>query len=1357
MKKCMLSVLLSVAVLCSALPLALSTSATGYTATEVTEESNVEKIIAPSVNVLTKAKAVTNTKGDGGTSANGWKDTSTLVATNSVSAVAYDGTIAPTGDTWRVRDGYAGEIWLQYDFGTEYTFDSLFLAGSASGKYGIYGVDVYVGDDTYTALQTGTVPTVYSTDDIIVNGRHVQFEAVTGRYLVFRFGGCTANIDSGNVGKIWISELAVTGKEAYPNVVTEVTADSHTDKIIASADNVLGKASAVTWTKGAGDTADNGWTHQYTVTVTDTVPAQTYDGVISSAFVSEEQWRPADMVTKEVWVQYDFGDEYVFDSLFLAGAADTTWDLGGFGIYGADVFVGNKTFTELQVDDSVWPVYSTSDTIVFGRHIQLGKQASGRYLTLRLGGYNGTWENKGKCWISELGATGHAAYPNVVTDITADANTDKLPLAHQNILKNATNVAHTKAGDVTVPDTTHDGHVSLAAGAATVWAPSNSDTYNVWVQYDFGEDYAIDSVLLAGGGNPDWDNGGLGVYGFDVYVGSVTAADLMEDATAATPVYSTVDTVCYARCVDFGKAMTGRYLVFRLGGFTKTWNVGQCWISELAAIGRAVNASGNISDMADVYVPETGIINPPVVVQQITSSLPATDKALPAVAVMDIDDQLNVLNGDGESFATVDEFCQQYSANVIGAYVVDTAAEVTALTDYLTENGVEDDYVFATEENIALVTAAWEAMPSLRRGIICDNVGDTEAEWAALCAKVFNDTGVTQVLSLAPVSMEAMTYFNLRTLAVWSVAEDVAGVYEAVSAGYHAVMTDDPALVYGVYGDITEPTVSGRPLPAAHRGATMAHGQKDDAKGENTIDAFIQAYEYGCLGVEADLRITKACDPNTCTHGCADHAVCADCQPNIVLHHDWNLDRTTDAETLFGANLTTKDLTMAQLRTLTVDYLVDLQGWTGKLCTFEEALAATEELGLVYFCHINDPETIDIFNKVLAAHPEYVDNCVVLASPDDISGAYNYNAVTAPLPYVFEDTDANQDYMMGETDALKVQKYFRQMMNAYNGNPNFYTLSYANFNSNDNFYYQSAARGFVTYHTITNDDTELNKALLTRNGAVGLLTDTIWCTADWHYAVDIKADAISLAPGKTLNTVHDVLGVDQVIDKASCDFVQLSGPELTWSEEKGGYVAAEDAAGDAVIVYYYEGTAQGDTDAGDATYRIYSKPVTVSVNKTSADTPATFVGGQIRNTNTLTGTTALRFGFDLSCRGVSYANPGVTYDREMKEAEVVINGMEVELVDFGAIVSLSTEVNMTLENVEGIANMKKVQALKLYSVSENAVRYTAVVTNVPVSYNDTPIYARSYITYKDGEEIYTVYGEVVSRTVNQVKNASGLN
>ncbi|MBQ1950175.1 MAG: hypothetical protein II363_01050, partial [Clostridia bacterium] len=131
----------------------------------------------------------------------------------------------------------------------------------------------------------------------------------------------------------------------------------------------------------------------------------------------------------------------------------------------------------------------------------------------------------------------------------------------------------------------------------------------------------------------------------------------------------------------------------------------------------------------------------------------------------------------------------------------------------------------------------------------------------------------------------------------------------------------------------------------------------------------------------------------------------------------------------------------------------------------------------------------------------------------------------------------------------------------------------------------------------------------------------------------------------------------------------------------------------------------------------------------------------------------LRFLFELNASGVAYGE-GV-YRTIAADAKVCIDGKIYTLEGYGAVVSLDGDA-IAADNVvitdEG--PVKEVEALKLYEVNtaNKKVTYTVVVTNVPNSNFDEPIYARAYVDYYRTEnDIVRVYDEVIVKTVNGVE------
>ena len=107
-------------------------------------------------------------------------------------------------------------------------------------------------------------------------------------------------------------------------------------------------------------------------------------------------------------------------------------------------------------------------------------------------------------------------------------------------------------------------------------------------------------------------------------------------------------------------------------------------------------------NVSEIYVPQSNIVNPPVVIQEITSLLPDTFKG-PAVALMEVDEELNVLGKKGRKTFTAEKFVEKCSAAVIPAFVVDSAAEGEALCAFLQEREIIDAFVVADSTNAELV------------------------------------------------------------------------------------------------------------------------------------------------------------------------------------------------------------------------------------------------------------------------------------------------------------------------------------------------------------------------------------------------------------------------------------------------------------------------------------------------------------------------------------------------------------------------------------------------------------------------------------------------------------------------------
>lgn len=518
-------------------------------------------------------------------------------------------------------------------------------------------------------------------------------------------------------------------------------------------------------------------------------------------------------------------------------------------------------------------------------------------------------------------------------------------------------------------------------------------------------------------------------------------------------------------------------------------------------------AEAPFQGIAAVYEPDSGIVNPPTVILRVTSALPEGSGRTPAVALMEIDENLNIIGDNGDMIASVDTFMDTCKRTVIPAFVIDSEAESTALSEYIFRNGIQDAFVVAAGEQAALVKKLRDTCTLTRGALLFDSLDTDEKRKEA--RRLVNDNKCFVAISEAPLDEYTATYFNARQIAAWSTADDEAGVYRAISNGYAGVIADDPAMIYDVYEGITETTVSGKPIVIAHRGGHLETP-------ENTIMGFHGARDiYGAQAVETDIRVT------------ADGVV--------FLMHDSKVDRTTDG-TGKGS-----EMTWEQLEALVVDEKIDLG--TDKLTKvpkLETVLEEFKDSDLVFYCHnkTNSSTETEIFCRLVEQYG-FDDNVVFFNSFDD-RNRYNLDNENMPDGIVFTAGDYPLVYAYAKDEQEAVGSFIKQLVPA-NYQPLFY--SYGEKFATESFYYQMAARGFINSHSITNGQEVLNETLLTGMGAVGVLTDELFC-----------------------------------------GILQLDGPSLTAVD--GGYTLTEE--GEVTVVFYADRTAEGD-----ATYRVYSEPVKI--------------------------------------------------------------------------------------------------------------------------------------------------------------------
>ena len=545
-------------------------------------------------------------------------------------------------------------------------------------------------------------------------------------------------------------------------------------------------------------------------------------------------------------------------------------------------------------------------------------------------------------------------------------------------------------------------------------------------------------------------------------------------------------------------------------------------------------------NVADIYIPNTGIVNPPTVVQSITTALPAASGRTPAVALMEIDENLNIAS----TGATVEDFFASCKKTTIPAFVIDSQVEAEAISAYLNGNGIIDAFVVADSENAALVKQVRKTCPTVRGAIRFESISDNSA-----VLRTINENLAYVAISAEPVSVETVSYFHLRQRALWCETAGTGDIYSSIAAGWSGIISADTEAVYDVYEGITARTVTGQALPIGHRGYAVTVP-------ENTLAAFRAAMEQGCLAVETDLRISA--------------------DGEIFLLHNNTLDYATDYESRtdeFTKGNVGSSYTVAELKQLNVDY----KGGTYQIPTFGEALAEFADEGLVFYAHINgdinqDPQIAARLEELLEQYDAY-DNVVFFIG----SGEHSlYNPVDGTVTGRISFTAGDEPDLYAFTNALGCIESFITDLVPDNYQPLFY--KYGEHDDWD-FYYELSARGFVNFHSVSNTMNYLEGIMLTDWGVIGALTDGANLTRDYVYKIQVQDCKILV--GEPIDTTYDLSKAVGITEQAACNFIQLSGTEIA-----DGTMTA---AGEAEVVFYTTVTS-----TTGAQYRVYSQPVTIT-------------------------------------------------------------------------------------------------------------------------------------------------------------------
>lgn len=227
---------------------------------------------------------------------------------------------------------------------------------------------------------------------------------------------------------------------------------------------------------------------------------------------------------------------------------------------------------------------------------------------------------------------------------------------------------------------------------------------------------------------------------------------------------------------------------------------------------------------------------------------------------------------------------------IIPEFRLTTTAQVDAMSQAMTNTGIQDVLVVSTDADVVKYARALK--PAAIRGAVeFTEKTMTEAERFAAYQKTVGANTQTIILPYELVTKENVAVLQNFQLAVWAFGTGIDTDTEyawMLASGANAVISDNWTAMADAQKRIftAENSLTRTPVYTAHRGYWAKAP-------ENSMSAYIAAYESGVDCLETDVYITK--------------------DGRVVILHDGTLKRTTDA---VGTDATTsvENMTLEQIQ-----------------------------------------------------------------------------------------------------------------------------------------------------------------------------------------------------------------------------------------------------------------------------------------------------------------------------------------------------------------------------------------------------------------------------------------------------------
>lgn len=329
----------------------------------------------------------------------------------------------------------------------------------------------------------------------------------------------------------------------------------------------------------------------------------------------------------------------------------------------------------------------------------------------------------------------------------------------------------------------------------------------------------------------------------------------------------------------------------------------------------------------------------------------------PTGAIVTLNDALEVVNASGSKIATIDDVFNDFNRCVIPLFHVASEVAATKLGTYLKEAECADAYVVTDNMDLnQKVKQTYPLVSSLY--IVPDTFEITKDNLYQLVCEA-NTKQVKVLLVPDTFTKSDIAYLQKHIMTVWGYGNNASQVKETTLKGVNGIVGDDVSLVYETFNSFKENTMTREPLLIGHRGKSSMSSY------ENTMSAFIEAYEDGADVLEMDLHVTS--------------------DKRIVIQHDDNINGTKIA------NMTLQEVQQAKLTKNGNEYHIPTMDEVFEYFQDKDVMLALE-------IKITNVELISLLKAIFeTTYPGIAEKCFFIGFYDKVT---MFGEVRKLLPYM---------------------------------------------------------------------------------------------------------------------------------------------------------------------------------------------------------------------------------------------------------------------------------------------------------------------------------------------------------------------